>query len=469
MTTKVRIGNQTPTQSVILPYQKSDYKKAVNLYEKSKRKIIPWQKNLLEPILAINEDGLWTHTKVGYSIPRRNGKNEVVLQREFYGLERGEKILHTAHRTSTSSSAWVKLVKVISDAGYIEGEDYKKLAQKGLEKIEFFKTGGEISFRTRTSTGGLGEGFDLVIIDEAQEYTDDQETALKYVVSDSSNPQTLYCGTPPTLVSSGTVFLKLRNRALEGNSRNTMWAEWSVEDQSDVYDRELWYETNPSLGFHLSERAVEDEIGDDLIDFNIQRLGLWIKYNQKSAINEKDWERLKVANIPKFKGPLHVGIKYGKDGNNVAMSIAVKTLSGKIFIEAIDCRSVRNGNLWMLQFLRCSDIHSVVIDGAGSQNIIAAEMKEYKIKDPILPTVKEIITANAKWEQGIFQGIIRHNNQPSLTNVVTNCEKRLIGTQGGFGYKAQFEDMDIALMDSAILAAWSCSEIKVKSKQKVRY
>ena len=147
-----------------------------------------------------------------------------------------------------------------------------------------------------------------------------------------------------------------------------------------------------------------------------------------------DWERLKVANIPKFKGPLHVGIKYGKDGNNVAMSIAVKTLSGKIFIEAIDCRSVRNGNLWMLQFLRCSDIHSVVIDGAGSQNIIAAEMKEYKIKDPILPTVKESSTATANWEQGIFQGIIRHNNQPSLTNVVTNCEKRLIGTQGGFGY-----------------------------------
>lgn len=98
---------------------------------------------------------------------------------------------------------------------------------------------GEISFRTRTTTGGLGEGFDLVVIDEAQEYTDDHETALKYVVSDSKNPQTLYCGTPPTLVSSGTVFLKLRNRALEGTSKNTMWAEWSVDDESDVHDREL--------------------------------------------------------------------------------------------------------------------------------------------------------------------------------------------------------------------------------------
>ena len=76
----------------------------------------------LKPMLAINEDWLWTHTKVGYSLPRRNGKNEVVLQREFYGLVKGEKILHTAHITSTSSSAWVKSVRVISDAGYIEGQ-----------------------------------------------------------------------------------------------------------------------------------------------------------------------------------------------------------------------------------------------------------------------------------------------------------------------------------------------------------
>lgn len=43
---------------------------------------------------------------------------------------------------------------------------------------------------------GLGEEFDLLVIDEAQEYTDDQASALKYVVTDSRNPQTIFCGTP---------------------------------------------------------------------------------------------------------------------------------------------------------------------------------------------------------------------------------------------------------------------------------
>lgn len=469
MTTK-GIGNQVPTQSVILPYKKSLFEESIRYYEKSKRTALPWQKGLMEHILAVNDDGLWVHTKAGYSLPRRNGKNEIVIMRELYGLEKGEQILHTAHRTQTSGSAWKKLCKVINDAGYIEDEDYKKLAQKGLEEIRFLKTGGNISFRTRTATGGLGEGFDLLIIDEAQEYTDDQESALKYVVTDSKNPQTLFCGTPPTMVSSGTVFLNLRNKALEGISKNTMWAEWGVEEESDCEDKELWYRANPSLGFHLTERAIEDEVGEDKIDFNIQRLGLWIKYNQKSAISLKDWEKLKVLSIPKFIGRLHVGIKYGKDGANVAVSIAVKTLSRKIYVETIDCLSVRNGNSWILNFLKSANIESITIDGANGQSILVSHIKETSIKiNPVLPKVSEIINANFKFEQAIFQKSILHNDQPSVTAVVTNCEKRPIGSQGGFGYKSQYEDRDIAIMDSIILAHWACSEIKPKRKQRIRY
>lgn len=200
----------------------------------------------------------------------------------------------------------------------------------GLEKIRILDDGGgTCDFRTRSSKGGLGEGFDLLVIDEAQEYTDDQESALKYVVTDSKNPQTIMCGTPPTPVSSGTVFLKYRNATLSGQTENGGWAEWSVDSLSDVRDRELWYETNPSLGTILTERAIADEIGTDDIDFNIQRLGLWLKYNQKSAISKTEWKELQVYSLPELTGPLYVGIKYGNDGQNVALSIAVKTKDKK--------------------------------------------------------------------------------------------------------------------------------------------
>ncbi|WP_425540024.1 terminase [Microaceticoccus formicicus] len=462
---KTRLGNQIPTQSVILPYRKSKYKEAIEIYEQSGRTAQKWQIDLTKHILATNKDGLWTHTKFGYSLPRRNGKNEVVAIRELYGLMKGELILHTAHRTTTSHAAWERLLRMLDKAGI----EYDSLRAIGRERIELPDTGGRVEFRTRTSTGGLGEGFDLLVIDEAQEYTDDQESALKYVVTDSQNPQTLFCGTPPTPISSGTVFTNLRNSTLEGSTPNGGWAEWGVGEQSDIRDKELWYLTNPSLGTIFTERSIEDEIGSDEVDFNIQRLGLWIKYNQKSVISQTEWESLQVKRLPKLEGKLFVGVKYGHDGANVAMSIAVKTASNKVFVESIDCQSVRNGNAWLLNFLGQADVQTIVIDGQGGQQLLAAELKEQKIKGFILPTVKEIILANSSFEQGLYQQSICHKGQPSLSQVVTNCEKRNIGSGGGFGYKSQFEDYDISLMDSMILAHWACSEAKPPRKQKIRY
>ncbi|WP_270319569.1 DEAD/DEAH box helicase family protein [Lactococcus petauri] len=469
MTAEVRFGNQYPTQSVILPYTETKYLEAIELYTRTKRKCYEWQHNILKDIMAVDENGLWAHQKFGYSIPRRNGKTEIVYMLELWALENGLSTLHTAHRISTSHSSYEKLKKYLEDSGYVEGEDFNSIKAKGQERLELYETGGVIQFRTRTSSGGLGEGFDFLVIDEAQEYTTEQESALKYTVTDSANPMTIMCGTPPTPVSSGTVFTHYRDNTLAGKSRYSGWAEWSVEDIKDIHDIEAWYHSNPSMGYHLNERKIEAELGEDKLDHNVQRLGYWPKYNQKSAISEREWKALKVNRLPVLKGKLFVGIKYGNDGANVAMSIAVKTLSGKIFIEAIDCQSIRNGNQWIINFLKKANVEKVVIDGQSGQGILAAEMKDFKLKAPILPTVKEIINANSRWEQGIFQKSFCHADQPSLTASATNSEKRNIGSSGGFGYKSQFDDMDICLMDSALLAHWACSNNKAKKKQQIRY
>lgn len=463
-----RIGSQKPTKSKILPIERTLADEAIELYQKSKRKAYEWQINLLNAILAINDEDLWVHMKFGFSVPRQNGKNEVVAMRELGGLKRGEKILHTAHRTTTSGTAFNRLLSIMEDCGYEEGEHYTKIKAIGRESIVMVD-GGKIDFRTRTSTGGLGESFDLLVIDEAQEYTDDQESALKYTIAASPNPQTILIGTPPTPISSGTVFTNLRNATLGDSNEDVGWAEWSVEEESDVRDVDLWYQTNPSLGIRLTERTIRSEVGDDDLDFNVQRLGLWIKYNQKSVISANEWEELKVDKLPELKGKLFVGIKYGHDGTNVAMSIAVKTVTGDIFVESIDCQSIRQGNAWIIAFLKQADIQEVIIDGASGQNILASEMKDARIKKPILPTVKEIIVANSTFEQGLFQQTIKHKGQPSLSQVVTNCDKRNIGSSGGFGYRSQIEENDISLMDSMILAFWSCSSSKPPKRQKISY
>lgn len=225
------IGNQAPTQSVIIPYQNTLKNEAVKYYERTGLNCYEWQTNLLAPIMAIDEEGLWVHQKFGYAIPRRNGKTEVIYIKEIWALEKGLNVLHTAHRISTSHASFEKVKKYLEKSGYVDGTHFNSIKAKGQERIELYESGGVIQFRTRTSSGGLGEGFDLLVIDEAQEYTMEQESALKYTVTDSDNPQTIMCGTPPTPVSSGTVFTSYRDTVLSGGAKYSGWAEWSVDSQ----------------------------------------------------------------------------------------------------------------------------------------------------------------------------------------------------------------------------------------------
>lgn len=477
----MRIGRQTPTRSLILPYIDTKGVEAVEIYNRSKtRTAMEWQALLLADIMAVNEDGLWTHLRFGYSLPRRNGKNEVLAIRELWGLEAGEQMLHTAHKTTTSHTAWARLCQILSEAGYTEvGRDkkgvshpvnaYKATKQFGLETITLLRTGGSISFRTRTDSGGLGEGYDLLVIDEAQEYTIEQESTLIYTVSASDNPQTILCGTPPTMVSAGTVFTDMRDEVLSGETQDCGWAEWGVDEEpAELDDIDLWYETNPSMGLKLKERVVRQEMRKDKLDFVIQRLGYWFRYSLKSVISTQEWADCKVDKLPDLAGPLSVGVKFGRDGLNVSMSIACRTWDNKIFVEAIDCRPINAGNAWILSFLRAADYSAVVLDGNGAKEL-AEEMKDVGLKRPMYANTAEFISANAMFVQALADKQICHAGQPSLAQSVTNVEKRTIGTQGGYGFRSLKDGVDVTLLDSVILALYQCTRVKAKRKQKISY
>lgn len=111
-----RLGSQFPSQSVVLEYSQSKGAEAVALYEESGRHAQEWQRLMIENIMAQNDDGLWTHQKFGYEVPRQNGKGEILAMRELWGIVNGERICHTAHKTSTSHSAYVRLYKIMTDA-----------------------------------------------------------------------------------------------------------------------------------------------------------------------------------------------------------------------------------------------------------------------------------------------------------------------------------------------------------------
>ena len=164
---EIRLGRQTPTVSVVLPYKESKGSEAVAIYNQSGRTAQPWQELLLEDMMAVDSSGLWAHMKFAYSVPRRNGKSELLIMRTLWAVTHGEKTLYTAHRVTTSHNAWEKIIDRLAKAGYVEGDDFETKKQRGAEVIRMLDgSGGEIQFRTRSTKGGLGEGYDLLIIDD---------------------------------------------------------------------------------------------------------------------------------------------------------------------------------------------------------------------------------------------------------------------------------------------------------------
>lgn len=112
--TETRLGRQTPTQSVTIPYSKTRGQEAAELYAKTGNELLEWQQLLQCDIMAVNDDGLWMHQKYGYSVPRRNGKSENVLARCLWGLKTAKEFYtrHTEQQHHTQcGSGWIECAK----------------------------------------------------------------------------------------------------------------------------------------------------------------------------------------------------------------------------------------------------------------------------------------------------------------------------------------------------------------------
>ena len=122
---ETRYGRQTPTSSVVLPYTNTLGERALELYRQTGKEPQPWQEMLVYDIRAVDDSGIFVHSKFGYQVPRRNGKGEILTILELADLFDGRSVLHTAHRATTSSSAAFRLATLLKYMGYKEVQRIK--------------------------------------------------------------------------------------------------------------------------------------------------------------------------------------------------------------------------------------------------------------------------------------------------------------------------------------------------------
>ena len=457
-------ASQTPRIDI---YQEGNTEKAELLFElldEYGMRLLPWQRLVLRRWLAEGDDGKFVNLTCGLSVPRQNGKTEIIVARIIYGIIFRKAVgLFTAQQQKTVDVALRRVQNFFYENQY--EEIFNLLTPRFRQKprnypyIEF-ENGATYLFMTRTRMGGLGQTNDDLICDEAADMTEDHEGTLLPTISAAKtrNPQVIYAGTPPMATTVGEVFARNRKQILSGGSG--AWTEWGVERLTDREDRKAWYKTNPSLGEFLLPSAIEAEASSMSIDnFNRMRLGWWSGIEEKRAIPQKEWDEL-FTEKPKFDDSFQpvYAVKFSPDRTDYSLVVAQPLTDGKIHVEIVMQRPMAEGwaklSEWLIK--RWRDCAKIIIDGQTGQAILFEELTRAGVapKKIVQPNMKEIVAAHQFIYDAIKKKELSHYNQPLLNQTVRIAKMRQMGRYGGFGWESMSKELNVSALDAATFAYW---------------
>jgi hypothetical protein len=213
---------------------------------------------------GVGADGRWAAFESVIFAPRQNLKTEYLIARILAGLFifREELIVFSAHRASTTTKVFRRLKRAIDRSPQLGARIARVSNRIGAEQIELV-SGQSVEMVARSTSSGRGFTGDVVILDEAHELDSAQLEAILPMTVTRKNPQVLYAlstGNESTSHVGG-----LRARALAGGG-GVCWLEWSMGEDEDPADRDVWARSNPALGVRIPWRALEkefDALGSD--------------------------------------------------------------------------------------------------------------------------------------------------------------------------------------------------------------
>lgn len=463
------MGNQVPSVRITAQYSATDGTDAERILRSGGLVLDPWQSLVLYDWMAMQPWGKWVNTTCGGSIARQNGKTGLVEGRAEAGmLMYNEQVLYTAHLQKTATETFEEMASFFDEPVL---RKYLKDIKTALGREQIIlKTGARIKFLARTRNGGRGQHGDLLIFDEAQELTVEQQASFLPAISASLNPQTIYVGTPPDPSADGTVFRGLRSKAITDKTKSTSWFEFSVPEIGNVHDKSRWADTNPALGRRIMESTVEGECDQmDADTFARERLGWWTpiaEHKVEYAIPAEIWDACKSEEL-KPEGKTAYGVKFSADGSMVSLCGAVIPATGKARISLIETAPTGRGIRWLADWLnaRYKKASCVVIDGRNGVDVLVDRISDvWRMKNSVIrPSTKDVIAAVSNLTNALNEEAVTwYFGQDALRDSAITATKRPIG--GGWGFGGD----NATPIEACALALWGAETSKRDPNKEMR-
>lgn len=398
--------------------------------------------------------------RCGLAVPRQNGKNALIEIVELFKMvELGRRVLHTAHEVKTARKAFARLKFFFGDRVNDPAAQYPELNNlvrevrntNGQEAI-VLSNGGQVEFIARSRSSGRGFTVDDLILDEAQELSEDALAALVPTLSASENPQRIFTGTPPGPTSVGEVFTRVRSTGLAGKDSRLCWMEWRADLDADPDDTTSVAKANPALGIRLLWDTIADERADMSEDtFARERLGLWETQTSLQVINPAWWEAAKDPDST-IVDPVAFAADITPDRQRGSISLAGRRSDGRFHIETV---ANERGTGWivprLIELAAKWKPCAVVLDPGSPAGSLIAELQEGGV-DPLLTSTRDVGQACGAFFDAIRDDKLRHLDDPRLNLALGSARKRPLGDSGAWAWHRKDSLTDITPLVAATLA-----------------
>jgi hypothetical protein len=417
-----------------------------------------WQRAALVDMMGVRADGRWAASRAGLSVPRQNGKNGAV---EIYELwvtsQLGMRVLHSAHEVKTARKAFKRLLDFFDNP-----RQYPELfalvsevrRTNGQEAIELHNGGG-VEFVARTKSSGRGYSADVLVLDEAQELTDDELEAMQPTISASANPQTVLTGTPPKRNKPAVVWRRFRAAGAAGIDPKLCWIEHSAIDGDDLDARSTWAEANPgapeSIGWDTiaDERAAMSDEG-----FAVERCGIWLdSQGADSVIDPQVWASLTADSPRPAQVTFSLEITNGRA--SAAVGVAWKTATG-VHVEVAEAAE---GVGWLAAWFSRSHIRgTVVIDGGSEAASFEAELTAAGMSVLKIGGAERAIACASIYDAALDRSL-SHDGDPLLADAVSSAAWKDVG-EGSRVFSRRRSSGDISHLYAVTLARFGAASVK---------
>jgi len=287
----------------------SRVEEVIKFAEQIGQPLLKWQELILRDILTMDKNNNYIRRSILLLIARQSGKSHLARMRVLAGLFCfGEKdILIMSSNRAMALKSFNIMVDIIERNEFLriqlKGGSVKKGVYRtnGQERI-ILESGAQVEVVAATSDGARGRSADLLWIDELREVSEVAMDASKSVTLTRSNSQRIFTS------NAGDAFSKVLNdlhsQCLNHPPKSLGFYEYSAPAFCDIWDRKAWAMANPSLGYLISEEAIEETVATSTVEATrTETLCQWIS-SLSSPWTPNSWEDICDRSIEMSPGPL---------------------------------------------------------------------------------------------------------------------------------------------------------------------